>query len=62
METIKQLFGQSHVECRDMIQDLKLRLTKDEISVSQEQALKLIKKPKHVPNLDKSEYQVDQEI
>ena len=45
-----------------MIQDLKLRLTKDEISVSQEQALKLIKKPKHVPNLDKSEYQVDQEI
>ena len=42
LEAIKNLFGESHAECRDLIQKLQTQLNKGEISVSQEEALKLV--------------------
>ena len=59
VETIKQLFGSNHVECRDMINDLMLAMTKSEVSLTQERAMEIINRPKNVPYLEKKDYQVN---
>ena len=48
LKFVKQLFGEKHVECRDIIRKLEALHAKKGISVTEEEAIKLSKRPKAI--------------
>ena len=59
---LKQLFGESHVECRDLMNKLQMEIAQKRISVTKEEVIKLSKRPKDVPLLDKTKHKIDPKL
>ena len=59
LDHIKKLFGDSHSESRDMLTQLELKFYKDHISVTDKEAIKLMKQPKKLSTLNQGKVKVD---
>ena len=62
VEIVSKIVGDTHAESRSFVNDLRFQLAKEEISVTEEQALALARRPHHVPLLEKKNYLVDKMI
>ena len=56
------MLGDSHAEVRQLVQDFKMDVLKSEISVSEEEAIKLSKQSKKTPIIFNVKYKADPKV